>query len=108
MENSFWLQLNVHEVIHDPIKSKAAIYAMSEADTPYGDDDFKWSNEYAAFLTLNEDGTKIKKVEEMVDTAFFQEWAKQGVAYRAKKAKETENAAAGNDQAPAQTATVGA
>jgi hypothetical protein len=72
-------------------KNKACIYATSQADTPYGD--FKWTNEYAAFLTLSEDGKQVKKIEEMVDTAFFAEMAKQGVAHRAAQAQNPEASA---------------
>jgi len=60
--------------VHDAAKSKAVIYATSKADTPFGD--FKWTNEYAVFVTFTEDGEKVSKVEEMVDTAFFQEFQK--------------------------------
>jgi hypothetical protein len=42
--------------VHDAAKSKAVIYATSKADTPFGD--FKWTNEYAVFVTFTEDGEK--------------------------------------------------
>ena len=48
------------------------MYATSRADTPFGD--FKWTNEYAVFVSFTEDGEQINKVEEMVDTAFYQEF----------------------------------
>ncbi|KAJ4369765.1 Monooxygenase dmxR10 [Neocucurbitaria cava] len=85
--------LNVYEVIHDVAKGKACIYATSHADTPFGD--FKWTNECAAFITLSEDGTKVQKIEEMVDTAFFAEMAKQGAAFGAAQAAEKAKAAQG-------------
>jgi hypothetical protein len=78
--------LNVYDIIHDVAKGKACVYATSKADTPY--DGFKWTNEYAAFLTLSEDGKKVAKIEEMVDTAFFAEMAKQGAAFRAAQAEK--------------------
>ncbi|KAH8711860.1 hypothetical protein GQ44DRAFT_830354 [Phaeosphaeriaceae sp. PMI808] len=84
-------QLNVYDVIHDVAKGKACIYATSRADTPFGD--FKWTNEYAAFLTLTEDGTQVKKIEEMVDTAFFAEMAKQGAAHAAAQKEKAEGVA---------------
>ncbi|KAF5131503.1 hypothetical protein MHUMG1_07654 [Metarhizium humberi] len=74
-------KLQVYEVVLDTKKSKAAIYATSKADTPFGD--FKWANEYAAFVTLTEDGKQISKIEEMVDTAFFAEMDRQGAVYAA-------------------------
>ena len=58
--------------MHDAAKSKAVIYATSNADTPFGD--LKWTNEYAVFVTFTEDGTQINRMEEMVDTAFFQQF----------------------------------
>lgn len=76
----------MYDIIHDVAKGKACVYATSKADTPY--DGFKWTNEYAAFLTLSEDGKKVAKIEEMVDTAFFAEMAKQGAAYRAAQAEK--------------------
>lgn len=41
------------------------------------------ANEYAAFVTLTEDGKQISKIEEMVDTAFFAEMDRQGAAHAA-------------------------
>ncbi|KAI9667452.1 MAG: hypothetical protein M1821_000268 [Bathelium mastoideum] len=65
-------ELDIYEIVHDPARSKAVVYATSKAETPF--EDFKWTNEYAVFLTFTEDGKEIKKVEEMVDTAFYQEF----------------------------------
>lgn len=61
--------MDIHSIVHDASRSKAVIYASSFADTPFGD--FKWTNEYAVFLTFSEDGTQVRKLEEMVDTAFY-------------------------------------
>ncbi|KAE9364967.1 hypothetical protein N431DRAFT_473061 [Stipitochalara longipes BDJ] len=67
-------ELDVHQIVHDAARSKAVIYATSAADTPFGD--FKWTNEYAVFVYFTEDGEKISQIEEMVDSAFFQEFQK--------------------------------
>jgi hypothetical protein len=64
--------LDIYHIIHDASEGKAAIYATSFADTPFGD--FKWTNEYAVFLTFSKDGTQVSKLEEMVDTAFYKEF----------------------------------
>lgn len=85
-------QLDVHEIVHDVAGSKCVIYGISHADTPYDDGKFKWTNEYSAFIYLTEDGTQIRKIEEMVDTAFFAEMAKQGMAHRAKLAAQAQAA----------------
>ncbi|KAF4213578.1 hypothetical protein CNMCM8980_001909 [Aspergillus fumigatiaffinis] len=48
----------------------AAVYATSQADTPFPGE--KWTNEYAIFLSFSEDGTKVSRLEEMMDSAFYQ------------------------------------
>ncbi|KAF2111968.1 hypothetical protein BDV96DRAFT_580934 [Lophiotrema nucula] len=65
-------EVDFYHIVHDADRSKAAIYATSKADTPF--EDFKWTNEYAVFLTFSSDGTEITRMEEMVDTAFFQQF----------------------------------
>jgi hypothetical protein len=64
-------QVDFYNVVHDIRQNKAAIYATSKADTPFGED-YKWTNEYAVFLWFSEDGTQVVKFEEMLDTAFLQ------------------------------------
>ncbi len=56
--------------MHDAENSKAVVYAVSKADTPFGD----WTNEYAVFFTFDESGEKIAKIEEMVDSAFLNDF----------------------------------
>ena len=46
------------------------VYAVSKADTPFGD----WTNEYAVFFTFDESGQHIAKIEEMVDSAFLNDF----------------------------------
>lgn len=71
----------MYEILHDTAKGKSAIYATSSADTRFGD--FKWVQEYAAFITLTEDRTKIGHITEMVDTAFFAEMGRQSAKFAA-------------------------
>lgn len=62
--------MNIKNIVHDAANGTAAVYATSSADTPVPDE--KWTNEYAIFLWLTEDGMKVKRLEEMVDSAFYQ------------------------------------
>lgn len=64
------MKLKIHEIVHDAARSKAVVYAVSKADTPFGD----WTNEYAVFFTFDESGQHIAKVEEMVDSAFLNDF----------------------------------
>ncbi len=64
------VKLKIHEVVHDAARSKAVVYAVSRADTPFGD----WTNEYAVFFTFDESGQRIAKIEEMVDSAFLNDF----------------------------------
>ncbi|KIA75325.1 hypothetical protein HK57_00204 [Aspergillus ustus] len=63
-------KLDIKRIVHDTANNIAAVYATSTADTPIPGE--KWTNEYAVFVALTEDGTRVKSVEEMVDSAFFQ------------------------------------
>ena len=63
-------KLTVHEVLHDAGKNKAAVYCVSKGDTPLG----PWALEYAAFLTFNETGDRVARVEEMLDSAFMRDF----------------------------------
>jgi hypothetical protein len=56
--------------VHDSARGTAAVYATSQADTPFPGE--KWTNEYAIFLSFSEDGTKVSRLEEMMDSAFYQ------------------------------------
>ncbi|KAJ6071511.1 hypothetical protein N7499_009525 [Penicillium canescens] len=50
-------EMEVHELVHDASKGKAAVYITSMANTPF-EGNFKWTNEYAVFVTFTEDRQK--------------------------------------------------
>jgi phosphoribosyl 1,2-cyclic phosphodiesterase len=61
--------LKINQVVHDAASGTAAVYASSNADTPFADE--KWAMDYAVFLSFSEDGSKIDKMGEMLDTSAF-------------------------------------
>ncbi|PCG92023.1 Hypothetical protein PENO1_090780 [Penicillium occitanis (nom. inval.)] len=63
-------ELKIHEIVQDVTRGKAVVYAISKGSTPFGD----WTNEYAVFITFDESRQKITKIEEMVDSAFMNEF----------------------------------
>ncbi|OKL55331.1 hypothetical protein UA08_09370 [Talaromyces atroroseus] len=63
-------KVDIKHIVHDADNGTAAVYATSSADTPVPEE--KWTNEFSIFMTLTEDGLKVKKLEEMVDSAFYQ------------------------------------
>ncbi|KAL2808478.1 hypothetical protein BJX63DRAFT_436073 [Aspergillus granulosus] len=63
-------KLDIKHIVHDTTNGTAAVYATSSAETPIPGE--MWTNEYAIFLSLTEDGSKVKRLEEMVDSAFYQ------------------------------------
>jgi ketosteroid isomerase-like protein len=52
--------------IHDAEAHTCMIHARSTADTKKG----KYANEYALFLEFTEDGEKVLRFEEFVDSAY--------------------------------------
>ena len=44
----------------------AVVHAKGDGETPVG----PYANEYALFMYFTEDGTKIKRIEEFLDSAF--------------------------------------
>lgn len=61
-------KLTINEIVHDPARGRAAVYAISTGDSPVGE----WTNEYAVFMTFNVTGDKIASLREMVDSAFME------------------------------------
>ncbi|KAL7783302.1 hypothetical protein V8C43DRAFT_185909 [Trichoderma afarasin] len=88
MKNLTNWKVEVKNVVHDTARGTAVVYSTSLADTPVPGE--KWTNEYGIFITFSEDGTRIKRLEEMIDSAFFgrffpllqQHFAKQAGAHQ--------------------------
>ena len=60
----------MHNVVHDAAHSKAVIYAMTQANTPFG----QFNNEHAVFLWFDESGKYVEKIEEMFDAVAMKEF----------------------------------
>ncbi|KAF2820783.1 hypothetical protein CC86DRAFT_386832 [Ophiobolus disseminans] len=58
--------VTVHEEFHDAEVRTSIIHASSRAITKIG----TYSNKYALFLSFTEDGKKITKIDEFVDSAY--------------------------------------
>ncbi|KAL2168917.1 hypothetical protein VTG60DRAFT_6687 [Thermothelomyces hinnuleus] len=74
-------ELTVHNVVHDAAQGKAAIYALSKADTPVG----PYSNEHALFVWFDESGEKVTKIEEMFDSIVIKDFFPKVQAYIAQQ-----------------------
>ncbi|KAJ6083564.1 hypothetical protein N7467_007699 [Penicillium canescens] len=70
-------ELTVHHVIHDSDRNKAAVYALSKGALPWG----PWQLEYAVFITFSEAGDKVAVLEEMLDSAFLQDFGPKFAQY---------------------------
>ncbi|KAL6171937.1 hypothetical protein ACJQWK_02930 [Exserohilum turcicum] len=62
--------VTVNEEIHDAVAHKCIIHASSRAETKIG----PYANEYALILTFTEDGKKVTKFDEFVDSAYSQQF----------------------------------
>ena len=72
--------------IYDVPARKAAVHMYSSATSPIG----PYGNEYAIYITFNEDGTKVKVIEEMVDTAYSSRFFGELRAYVTAHGEEVE------------------
>ncbi|KAJ6192084.1 hypothetical protein J3E72DRAFT_399387 [Bipolaris maydis] len=70
--------VTVKEEVHDAAARKCIIHATSRAETKIG----PYTNEYALILTFTEDGRKVTKFDEFVDSAYSEQFvsalAKEG------------------------------
>lgn len=58
--------MTTKSIFNDAENHKAAVHATSHSDSVIG----PYDNEYVFLLEFTEDGTKIVKMEEMVDSAY--------------------------------------
>jgi hypothetical protein len=66
-------KLTVKDIIEDPVANKVVVYAESVADTAAGEGTY--GNEYFLLFEFNEEGDKITKMIEYVDSAKSREQA---------------------------------
>ncbi|KAF2844600.1 hypothetical protein T440DRAFT_523349 [Plenodomus tracheiphilus IPT5] len=62
--------VDVKEEIHDAATRTCIIHASSKAETKIG----PYTNEYALILTFTEDGRKVTKFDEFVDSAYSRQF----------------------------------
>ncbi|KAJ6192089.1 hypothetical protein J3E72DRAFT_380188 [Bipolaris maydis] len=62
--------VTVKEEVHDAAARKCIIHATSRAETKIG----PYTNEYALILTFTEDGRKMTKFDEFVDSAYSEQF----------------------------------
>ncbi|EMD86779.1 hypothetical protein COCC4DRAFT_42212 [Bipolaris maydis ATCC 48331] len=62
--------VTIKEEIHDAGARKCIIHAFSRAETKIG----PYANEYALILTFTEDGRKVTKFDEFVDSAYSEQF----------------------------------
>lgn len=65
-ERLTWRQVTVHTEVHDAEAHTCIMHATSTADTDIG----PYANEYALVLFFTDDGKKVKKFLEYVDSAY--------------------------------------
>ncbi|KAI7485016.1 hypothetical protein KC351_g4131 [Hortaea werneckii] len=65
--------VEVADQVFDEDHMKAALHVFGSASSPVG----KYEQEYTWFLTFNEDGTKVKRMEEMIDSSYLAEFFKR-------------------------------
>ncbi|KAI6833465.1 hypothetical protein KC332_g12649 [Hortaea werneckii] len=66
-------KIEVTDQVFDGDQKKAALHVFGSASSPVG----KYEQEYTWFLTFNEDGTKVKRLEEMIDSSYLAEFFKR-------------------------------
>lgn len=67
--------------MNDPEHHMAAVHASGVGDSPVA----PYKNEYAFFLTFNETGDKITRIEEFVDAQFSQSFLAKVREYQQKQ-----------------------
>ena len=58
--------MTIQKIVNSPEQHMAVVHAKGDGETPV----WPYANEYALFLYFTEDGKKIKKIEEFLDSAF--------------------------------------
>lgn len=67
------MKLKIWKIISDPDERSAAVHATAIGDTPLG----PYENEHVFFFNFTEDGKKVYKAEEYVDTSYSEAFVKK-------------------------------
>jgi ketosteroid isomerase-like protein len=73
-------KFKVWKIISDPKQRSAAVHATAVGDTPLG----VYENEHVFFLSFTDDGKKVNRVEEYVDTSYSEDFVKKVKEYQAR------------------------
>ncbi|KAK4504444.1 hypothetical protein PRZ48_005360 [Zasmidium cellare] len=74
------VKMKIWNIISDPEQHQAVVHATAMGETPLG----FYENEHVFFLSFNEDGSKVNRVEEYVDTSYSEAFVKKMQAYAQK------------------------
>lgn len=67
--------------MHDAAQGKASIYAVTDAESPFG----PYHNEHSVFVWFDESGQQVKRIEEMFDQIFMNNFLPKLEKYIAEK-----------------------
>ena len=78
--------ITVHDTIHDEPARKVAMHCSSKGETDIG----PYNNEYMIVLHMTDDGRKVEKILEYVDSSYSKDYMLRLREHLTKKAKATE------------------
>jgi len=70
--------MHIWKTISDPESHSAVIHATAQGETPLG----PYENEHVFFFSFTEDGGKVNRVEEYVDTSYSEAFVAKVIAHK--------------------------